>query len=367
VLSEGALIALALAIGSAAGVAPLGLLRLDLAGVAAGVLAALPMLGLLAWCLRTPWLPMRRLVTLVEERLGPYLADAPAGGIVLLAGLAGLGEELLFRGVIQAGLAERMPVWLALAAASLLFGAGHWVSASYAALAALIGAYLGGVLLVTGNLLAPIVAHAVYDVVALTVLARRPVRFHSMDAIEAIQRRTSVRRYRAEPVSRETIALLLDCAVRAPNHKLTEPWRFAVLTGGAKGRLAEIKARHRLKRYEDPSSAEALAAMEKVRRETTETPAIIVVMARAGEDEITREEDYAAVMMATANLMTAAQSLGLGTYLKTGGVMRDPALAELVGLPETHRVVGVLSLGYPAEAEAPRRRKPAGELTRWVE
>jgi nitroreductase len=65
--------------------------------------------------------------------------------------------------------------------------------------------------------------------------------------------------------------------------------------------------------------------------------------------------------------MTAAQSLGLGTYLKTGGVMRDPALAELVGLPETHRVVGVLSLGYPAEAEAPRRRKPAGDLTRWVE
>jgi membrane protease YdiL (CAAX protease family) len=221
VLSEGALIALALAIGSAAGVAPLGLLRLDLAGVAAGVLAALPMLGLLAWCLRTPWLPMRRLVTLVEERLGPYLADAPAGGIVLLAGLAGLGEELLFRGVIQAGLAERMPVWLALAAASLLFGAGHWVSASYAALAALIGAYLGGVLLVTGNLLAPIVAHAVYDVVALTVLARRPVRFHSMDAIEAIQRRTSVRRYRAR--SRPGTG---SSATRTPRRpRPWQPWR----------------------------------------------------------------------------------------------------------------------------------------------
>jgi nitroreductase len=72
------------------------------------------------------------------------------------------------------------------------------------------------------------------------------------------------------------------------------------------------------------------------------------------------------VMMATANLMTAAQSLGLGTYLKTGGVMRDLGLGELIGLPDGYRVVGVLSLGYPAETDPPRRRRPAGELTRWL-
>lgn len=188
-----------------------------------------------------------------------------------------------------------------------------------------------------------------------------------MNAIDAIQQRTSVRRYRAEPVPRETIELLLDCAVRAPNHKLTEPWRFAVLTGGAKARLADIRANHRLKRYDDPASAEVRSAMDKVRRETLETPALIVVMSRVHDDEITREEDYAAVMMATANLMTAAQSLGLGTYLKTGGVMRDPALTELVGLLDGYRIVGVLSVGYPAETESPRRRRPAADLTQWFE
>lgn len=188
-----------------------------------------------------------------------------------------------------------------------------------------------------------------------------------MDAIDAIHRRTSVRRYQPEPVPRETIALLLDCAVRAPNHKLTEPWRFAVLTGGAKAKLADIRANHRLKRYEDPTSDEARAGGEKIRRETLGWPAIIVLMMRTSEDEITREEDYAAVMMGTANLMTAAQSLGLGTYLKTGGVMRDPALADLVDLPEGYRIVGVLSIGYPAEDGTPRRRKPAGDLTKWVD
>ena len=188
-----------------------------------------------------------------------------------------------------------------------------------------------------------------------------------MDAIEAIQRRTSVRRYRSDPVPREMIEGLLDCAVRAPNHKLTEPWRFAVLTGEPKAMLAEIRARHRLKRYDDPASPEARAAMDKQRREALETPAFVVVMTRVHEDEITREEDYAAVMMATANLMTAARSLGIGTYLKTGGIMREPALAELVGLPEGYRIVAVVSLGYPAEEELPRRRRPASELTRWLD
>jgi hypothetical protein len=112
-------------------------------------------------------------VALVEERLGPYLAKASASGIVLLALLAGVGEELLFRGVIQVWLAERAPLWLAIAAASLLFGVGHWLSVSYAVLASVIGAYLGLLFLLSGNLLAPIVAHAAYDVVALFVLIRR--------------------------------------------------------------------------------------------------------------------------------------------------------------------------------------------------
>lgn len=188
-----------------------------------------------------------------------------------------------------------------------------------------------------------------------------------MNAVDAIQRRISVRRFRPDPVPRETIARLLDCAVRAPNHKLTEPWRFAVLTGAARSRLAELRAAHRLQRYIDPASAEARAAAEKIRRETEETPAFIIVMCAVNPDELTREEDYAAAMMATANMMIAAEALGLGTYLKTGGIMRDPGVATLAGLEDGHRVVGIVSLGYPAAEEPPRRRRPAAELTRWIE
>jgi nitroreductase len=188
-----------------------------------------------------------------------------------------------------------------------------------------------------------------------------------MDAINAMVSRTSVRRFRPDPVPRNILERLLDCAVRAPNHKLTEPWRFAVLTGTARDQFADIRAGHRLKRFADPAAPEAQAAADKVRRESRDTPVYIVVMTAVSTDDITREEDYAAAMMAIANLMTAAQAFGLGTYLRTGGVMQDPALLRLAVVPEHFRVVGVLSVGYPAEEVIPRRRKPVGELTRWLE
>jgi nitroreductase len=188
-----------------------------------------------------------------------------------------------------------------------------------------------------------------------------------MDAITAINQRTSVRRFRPDPVPRAIIGQLLDCAVRAPNHKLTEPWRFAVLTDVARERYAEIRAKHRLKRYTDPAAAEARAGADKVRRETLDAPAHVVVMAAVSPDEITREEDYAATMMAVANLMIAAESLGLGTYLKSGGVMQDRELIALARVPDKYRIVGLLSIGYPTGPDAPRRRKPAAELTCWVD
>ena len=188
-----------------------------------------------------------------------------------------------------------------------------------------------------------------------------------MDAIAAILSRTSVRHFRPDPVPPEVIGQLLECAVRAPNHKLTEPWRFVVLTGEARNKFAEIRAQHRLKRFDNPAGPEAQAAAEKVRRESRETPAYVVVASVLSADELTREEDYAATMMAIGNLIVAAQALGLGTFLRTGGVMRQPALLELAQVPANERIVAVVSLGYPSEKGTPRRRKPWSELTRWID
>ncbi len=173
IISECALLISAVVIGRIAGVPAFEHLWFDAPGLVYGVVATLPPLLLLRWCLRTGWAPMRRLVALVEDRLGPELAGASTPAIVVLSLLAGLGEEALFRGVMQAGIAGRLPDWLAVAGAGLLFGVMHWLTLSYAVLAGLVGMYLGAVFILSGNLLVPIVAHGLYDIVALSILARR--------------------------------------------------------------------------------------------------------------------------------------------------------------------------------------------------
>src|SRR5438105_11703914 len=99
-----------------------------------------------------------------------------------------------------------------------------------------------------------------------------------MDTFDAIARRTSSRSFRPDPLPRHVIERLLASAVRAPNHKLTEPWRFAVLTGASKSRYADVRRAERAKKFDDPASEPAVRAAEKTSREALDTPAFVVVM-----------------------------------------------------------------------------------------
>ncbi|HEY5940631.1 MAG TPA: CPBP family intramembrane glutamic endopeptidase [Gemmatimonadales bacterium] len=140
--------------------------------VGVGMVAAVPLLLGLRWTLTTGTKSMRRLVAIVVEQLGPLLARRSQVELVVLAALAGLAEEMLFRGVVQIGLARLLPEGVALVVAGAAFGLAHFITPAYALLAGLAGVYLGGLFLLHGNLIAPIVAHAVYDVVALNCVAR---------------------------------------------------------------------------------------------------------------------------------------------------------------------------------------------------
>ena len=189
-----------------------------------------------------------------------------------------------------------------------------------------------------------------------------------MDAHDAIARRTSTRTFKPDALPRYAIERLLAAAVRAPNHKLTEPWRFAVLTGAGKRRYAELRRAHRAKKFERPEDPESARKIEKTYREAQDTPAFIVVMCAVSDDPVRREEDFGAVMMAIENLLVAAAADGIGTYIRTGGLLEHEGLKALVGLPEGFRIVAVVSLGYLAAAPEPTlRRKPLSEIVRWLE
>jgi CAAX protease family protein len=132
-----------------------------------------PLLLGLAWVLAARSGPVHRLVSFVVEQMGRLLAARSPAELALLATLAGVSEEVLFRGVAQVALARVLPEAAALLAASVLFGLVHFASGTYAILAGVMGLYLGVLFLVQGSLLTPIVTHALYDFVALVYVARR--------------------------------------------------------------------------------------------------------------------------------------------------------------------------------------------------
>ena len=173
VAGEAGLVLLALGLGRVFGISPLAQLQPGWRPFLWGVLATSPLLLALIWILRRPSGPLRRLVDFVVRELGPVLAGRSAVELALLAALAGLGEELLFRGLIQTGLARLAPGPLALLCASILFGLAHFATSTYAVVAGMMGLYLGVLFMVQGSLLTPIVTHALYDLVALLFVARR--------------------------------------------------------------------------------------------------------------------------------------------------------------------------------------------------
>ena len=192
------------------------------------------------------------------------------------------------------------------------------------------------------------------------IAATRP-----LDVRAAIEARRSIKRFTARPVDRSAIESLLDAAVHAPNHRLTEPWRFYVLGPRARRRYGEALGARKAKRVED--AAAAAAVLEKVASEHEALPAMIAVAIHVADDPEVEREDYAAAMMAVQNLALAALALGLGTHIKTGGVMDDPAARAAAGVAAGERIVAIVNLGEPEDEPPPKPRTPASEKTVWVE
>ncbi len=142
-----------------------------------GAALAVPLFAGVVLMDRRPVGMFHELQRIVREQVVPLFRGASLGDLLLISLAAGIGEELLFRGYVQAAVADWIAppwgMWVAITCASLLFGVCHWLCLAYALLAAAMGILLGTLFAATGNLLAPITAHAVYDFLALLYLVRR--------------------------------------------------------------------------------------------------------------------------------------------------------------------------------------------------
>jgi nitroreductase len=185
-----------------------------------------------------------------------------------------------------------------------------------------------------------------------------------MNLSDAIQQRRSIKRFTARPVAREEVERLIDAATCAPNHHLTQPWRFYVLGPLARHAYGLALGARKARKLED--AEKAALVRETVAAEHLALPCMIAVAVVASENAEAAEENYAAAMMAIENLALAAVDMGLGTHIKTGAVMADPSARAAVGLPDDERIVAIVNVGEPAELPAPKSRLTATSLTTWV-
>lgn len=179
---EGALVVIAMILGWLTGVDPFGSLTWNWFAVGWGLICVFPMLVTFFTLYLIPWAPLRKIREFLLDTLGPLLDQCRWFDLILLALLAGVTEEVLFRGALQPIFAQGfasidVPVSAtasSIVCVNILFGMAHFITPLYGVLAGLMGAFLSGVQQFEsqGNLLAPIVTHAAYDWIAFVIVVR---------------------------------------------------------------------------------------------------------------------------------------------------------------------------------------------------
>jgi nitroreductase len=184
-----------------------------------------------------------------------------------------------------------------------------------------------------------------------------------MNLTELIRSRRSIGAFTNQPIPEGLVERLLETAIYAPNHRLTEPWRFIYVTGASRDGYADIRRQMALENMTVTDPAERQKAGEGVYQKFASVPAYLVVaMVEVDNPEI-REEDYAACACVISNFLLLAWECGLGTSWKT--FKNDNRLRALLGLEPVEKVVGIIQLGYPAALPPPTARRPARDrLTR---
>jgi len=161
-----------------------------------------------------------------------------------------------------------------------------------------------------------------------------------MDVETAIRTRRTHKLFGPEPVPRAELEQLLELARFAPNHHLTQPWRFRVLGADALARLKEAGG---------PKEAAKL----------DRAPTLVVVSASLTGERLADEEDLHATAAALYGVLLAAHARGLASYWRTPGILREPEGRAAVGLPDDERFVGLLHLGPRASEPPEKEREPA--------
>jgi nitroreductase len=166
---------------------------------------------------------------------------------------------------------------------------------------------------------------------------------------ELIRTRRTHKAYDPTPVDRETLEELFELARWAPNHHLTNPWRFRVLGPRA------------LEALKEAAGPEAAAKLDRA-------PTLVAAsVVQEGQDPDADEEDFAAAACATFILLLAAHDRGLGGYWRTPEVLRTPEGRAACGVPEDERMLGLVHLGRAKGSKPAPERAPVEQFRSYLD
>lgn len=194
------------------------------------------------------------------------------------------------------------------------------------------------------------------------------MKFNLSEITDLIKERRTIKpeMFTARVVHREQVDKMLQNALWAPTHGMTQPWRFKVYLGDSVNDYGKVQAE--IYRKITPEGSFNQRKHDKLISRTSLTTALIVVcMQREPNTKIPVQEDLAAVSAAVQNILLTATAYGIGSYWNTGGVTYTDELKAHFGLGEEDQVVGQIYLGY-VDGDWPKgQRRPLEYLTDWNE
>ncbi|WP_019240820.1 MULTISPECIES: nitroreductase family protein [Bacillus] len=186
-----------------------------------------------------------------------------------------------------------------------------------------------------------------------------------MDLVQLIKSRRSIKRFEDREVSTDFIIDLLDTAVWAPNHHVTQPWRFILFNGEGREKLANAAREWKISK--EPNPAKKQEEGDKLYDKLMANPAFLLVVMEEHPILSKREEDLAATSCLIQNFSLLAWEQGLGMTWHTQGWLHEPIVREAIGIKPGERILANLHMGYAEMVPKAQPRKSAKELMTVVE